>query len=81
MATMDHLLVDIDRRLDDPSSKTPSISFQDDECKSYNDLFKHSKEYSSKAWEPASSNPTSMPAHPNGEYSLSRCSQAQEEEN
>ena len=74
MATVENLLGELDRRLDDPCSKTPSISFHEDEFKNYNDLFKHSKNYSSKAWEPASSNPTSMPARPKGEYSLSRCS-------
>ena len=67
MAKVDNFLGEIDRRLKDPQSRTPSMSFIDEEIKSYDDLFKGSRDYNSKAWEPAAPNPTNMPLRPKGE--------------
>lgn len=67
MAKADSMLFDLDRRLKDPHSRTPSMSFIDEEIKSYTDLFKGEKSYNSRAWEPAAPNPTNLPQRPRGE--------------
>ncbi|OMJ76234.1 hypothetical protein SteCoe_24456 [Stentor coeruleus] len=53
MATVDNILSDIDKRLKDPNSLTPSMSFCGEEMKNYADLFKGTRDYSMKTWEPA----------------------------
>ena len=67
MAKADSILGDIDNRLKDPHSRTPSMSFVDEEIKSYTDLFKGSRDYNSRAWEPAAPRPTKLPMRPGGE--------------
>ena len=67
MAKVETVLGGIDKRLKDPHSRTPSMSFVDEEIKSYTDLFQGSKNYNSKAWEPPAAYPTNMPNRPRGE--------------
>lgn len=61
------MLEGIDNRLRDPGCRTPSMSFIDEEIKSYSDLFKADKGFNLKSWEPVSPNPSSMPLRPQGE--------------
>jgi hypothetical protein len=67
MSDQDHLLDGIDRRLVDPHSRTPSMSFNDLEMKNYTDLFKHNKNLP-QPWAPMLSSPTSFLIQSKGEY-------------
>lgn len=67
MANINSILEEMDKRLQDHQSITPSMSFVGDEIKSYADIFKNNSTYNSKIWEPAISNPTNMPMRPLGE--------------
>lgn len=72
MSGFDQFLDTIDHRLVDPHSKTPSMSFHEQEMKNYTDLFKNNKNLPQTTWAPALSSPTSMLIKSKGEYFLSR---------
>lgn len=72
MSGFDHFLNTIDNRLVDPHSRTPSMSFHEQEMKNYTDLFKNNKNLPQTTWAPALSSPTSMLIKSKGEYFLSR---------
>jgi hypothetical protein len=67
MSGQEHLLDGIDRRLIDPHSRTPSMSFNDQEMKNYTDLFKNTKTLA-QPWAPTLSSPTSFLIQSKGEY-------------
>ncbi|CAG9332356.1 unnamed protein product [Blepharisma stoltei] len=67
MSIIDKFISDIDQRINDPHSRTPSMSFRADELKEYNSLFQVQDEYTSKSWEPPNPLPLQKPEKPKGD--------------
>lgn len=49
MSYIDRFIADIDKRILDPHSRTPSLSFRADDIKEYSSIFHVKDEYTSKS--------------------------------